>query len=47
MDDVGLFALAENSLRFVDERWGRPFAWALALVMLVLPISAVTYLLFW
>ncbi len=45
MDDVGFMALAERAISYVDERWGRPFAWAVAVAVIVLPIGVVTLVL--
>lgn len=45
MDDVGFMALAESAISYVDERWGRLFAWALALGVTVLPIGIIAIVL--
>ena len=45
MDDVGFKALAESAIEYVDERWGRPFAWALASAVTLLPIGILTFFL--
>lgn len=45
MDDVGSMALAESAISYVEERWGRPLAWALALGVTVLPIGIIAFIL--
>lgn len=45
MDDVGIIALAESAIRFVDERWGRSIAWVLALAVVALPTAIIALVL--
>ncbi len=45
MDDVGFMALAESAISYVDGRYGRPFAWALAFGVTLLAIGAAASLL--
>jgi hypothetical protein len=40
MDDVLLVALAENVIRHVDEKHGRPAAWLAAIAIVILPMIA-------
>lgn len=39
MDDVGFMALAENLIRYIDEKYGRAAAWAMGLAVMIAPIT--------
>lgn len=46
MDDMGFTAVAESAIGYLDERWGRPVAWAMALTVIVLAIAIVALVMF-
>lgn len=45
MNDVGFMALVEDVISYVDERFGRSFAWALALSVTALPTGVLAFML--
>lgn len=47
MDDVGFMALAENAVRYVDERFGRVAAWLFAAAVAGVAIALVGGILVW
>jgi hypothetical protein len=47
MTDILFMALAEDAVRYVDERYGRAAAWVTAIAMVVLPIALLLVVIWW
>lgn len=47
MDDVQFMALAEDTVRYIDEKYGRKAAWAAAIAVVVFVVALVFGLIVW
>ncbi|MGN6817107.1 MAG: hypothetical protein ACTHJR_00370 [Sphingomonas sp.] len=47
MEDIVFIALAEEAVRYVDDKVGRPAAWLAAIALVVVPIALIVGAALW
>lgn len=47
MDDILFFALAENAIEYVDDRYGPAAAWFVGFLVLALPVGLLAAATWW